>query len=419
MATQTSGQAGATGQAGAGNATVDGKWPVLASGEAALRAAQSILPDVAATSAQSEADRHLSDAVVDRMRRSGLFGLVMPRALGGSGLGFADLVRVTAEIGTVSGSAAWIYGVLAGHSWLINLFPAEAQTEIMGDPTTLIATVFRLGGSVVPEGEGYRLTGATGRFCSGIDYANWVIIGNGVKRPDGSVEPRFFVIPKSEIEVVDDWFTMGMRATGSRSIRIDSAFIPAHRSCSLADMLAGTTPGAQAHEGAIYRMPFADIAPFSIVGAPIGMARGLVRSFAEEFGGKLRDADPLQVAEQSTTLARIAEAGADADAALALVLADAAMIDRAGDPADVSPLERAQIPRNWAWAVQKARYAATNLFEVAGGSGIYDGNALQRTFRDIHGAAQHVAFNWDRSMVGYGRALAGLAPIGFGMPRQK
>jgi len=401
------------------DATVRSKWPVLASGDDALRVARAILPDVAATNAQAEADRHLPDALVDRIRRNGLFGLVMPRSLGGSGLGFADLVRVTAEIGAVSGSAAWIYGVLAGHSWLINLFPIEAQKEIMDDPTTLIATVFRLGGTVVPEGEGYRLTGATGRFCSGIDYANWVIIGNGVKLPDGTVEPRFFVIPKTDIEVIDDWFTMGMRATGSRSIRIEDAFIPAHRSCSLADMLAGTTPGAQAHDGAIYRMPFADIAPFSIVGAPIGMARGLVRSFAEDLGNKLRDADPLQIAEQSATLGRIAEASADADAALALVLADAAMIDRASDPADVSPLERAQIPRNWAWAVQKARYAATRVFEVAGGSGIYDGNSLQRTFRDIHGAAQHVAFNWDRSMVGYGRAIAGLASIGFGIPKQK
>jgi len=403
----------------ANEAGTAGAWPKLATGAAALAAARALLPQIAATSAQSEADRHLSDDIVDQMRRSGLFGLVMPRSLGGSGLGFADLVRVTAEIGTACGSAAWVYGVLAGHSWLINLFPQEAQTDVMSDPTTLIATVFRLGGKVVPEGDGYRLTGGSGRFCSGIDYASWVIIGNGVQMPDGSVEPRFFVLPKSQIEVVDDWRTMGMRATGSRSIRIDDAFIPAHRSCSLADMLAGTTAGATLHDGAIYRMPFADLAPFSIVGAPIGMARGLVRRFAAELGGKLGGADAREVAEQSATLARIGEASADIDAALALVLADAEMIDRARDPAEILPLERAQIPRNWAWAAQKARYAATQIFEVAGGSGIYDGNDLQRTFRDIQGAAQHIAFNWDKSMVGYGRAVAGLPPVAFAIPKTK
>ncbi len=393
-------------------------WPVVASGAAALARAEALLPDITAADAQAEADRHLPDAIVEKMRASGLFGIVMPTSLGGSGLGFADLVRVTAAFGRVSGSAAWVYGVLAGHSWLINLFPEAAQREIMGDPTTLIATVFRMGGLVIEEGDGYRLTGGDGRFCSGIDYANWVIVGNAVKKADGSVEPRFFVVPKSDIEVVDDWHTMGMRGTGSRSIKIASAFIPAHRSCSLADMLAGSTPGAQMHKGAIYRMPFADLAPFSIVGAPLGIAKGMVERLAADIGGKLGKADALEVAEQSATLARIAECAAEIDAALALVIADAEMIDRAREPSDISPLQRAQIPRNWAFAVQRARQAANRIFEACGGTALYDGQPIQRTFRDLNGGAQHFAFTWDRAMTSYGRAIAGLKPGEFAMPKR-
>ena len=402
-----------TGSEGAGG------WPRLGSGAEALAVVRDLTPAIRAADQPSEQDRNLSADLVEKMRAAGLFGLVMPRELGGSGLGFADLVRVTAEIGAISGSAAWIFGVLAGHSWLINLFPEQAQSEIMGDPTTLIATVFRMGGAVVPEGDGYRLTGATGRFCSGINYATWIIIGNAVKLPDGRMEPRFFVVPKSDIEVVDDWQTMGMRATASRSIRIADAFIPAYRSCSLADMLAGTTPGAKLHDGAIFRMPFSSLAPFSIVGAPLGMAQGMVRRFAADLGGKLADAEPLEVAEQSATLARLAENGAAIDAALALVTLDAEMIDRARQPEEVTPLQRQQIPRNWAWAVQTARHAANHVFEVAGGSAIYDGDPMQRMFRDINSSAQHFAFTWDRAMTAYGRELAGLPQGGFTMPRRK
>lgn len=392
---------------------------VIASGDQALSSVRELLPDIAAADGPSETARHLSDALVDKLRISGLFGIVMPKSLGGSELGFADLVRATAEIGAVSGSAAWVFGVLAGHSWLINLFPEQAQKEIMSDPSTLIGTVFRLGGEVVEHEDGYRLTGGNGRFCSGIDYANWVIVGNAVKKADGSAEPRFFVVPKTDIQVIDDWQTMGMRATGSRSIRIENAFIPAYRSCSLAEMLAGSTPGSKVHQGAIYRMPFADLAPFSIVGAPLGMAKGIVRRFATELGGKLGKANPLEVAEQSATLARIAECAAEVDAALALVIADAEMIDRATDPADISPLVRAQIPRNWAFAVQKARHAANRIFEVAGGSAIYDGHEMQRMFRDLNSGAQHFAFTWDRAMVTYGRTLAGLKAGEFAVPGKK
>lgn len=402
-----------------GELDIGSSWPVVESSADALAKARALLPEIAAADGASDEGRHVPDQVVEKMRASGLFGVVMPRNLGGSELGFADLVRVAAEFGSVSGSAAWVYGVLAGHSWLINLFPEQAQRDIMSDPTTLIGTVFRLGGTVVEEGAGYRLTGGNGRFCSGIDYATWVIIGNAVKKADGSMEPRFFVVPKSEIEVVDDWQTLGMRGTGSRSIRIENCFIPAEYSCSLADMLAGSTPGAKVHKGAIYRMPFADLAPFSIVGAPLGMARGMVRQFAEELGAKMAHADPLDVAEQSATWARIAEAGAAVDAALALVIADAEMIDRAQKPEDVSPLQRAAIPRNWAYAVQTARHAANRIFEASGGSAIYDSSAMQRLFRDVNSGAQHFAFTWDRAMTSYGRAVAGLKPGQFAMPGKR
>ena len=390
----------------------------VVSGADALAKIRTLLPLLAAEDSQFEANRRLSDHVVDQIRASGLFGIVMPRNLGGSELGFADLVRVTAEIGAVSGSAAWIYGVLAGHSWLINLFPEAAQKEVMLDPSNLIGTVFRLGGDVVEEGDGYRLLGGLGRFCSGIDYASWVIVGNAVKKADGKVEPRFFVIPKSDIEVLDDWHTMGMRATGSRSIKIDSAFIPAHRSCSLADMLAGSTPGAQMHEGAVYRMPFSSIAPFSIIGAPLGMALGIVSRFARELGDKLATAEPIEVAEQSATLARIAEVSAEIDAALALVIADAEMIDRAIDPKEITPLLSARISRDWAWAAQRARHAANRIFEAAGGTAIYDGQKMQQLFRDINASSQHFAFTWDRAMTAYGRAAANVGGGGFVIPKR-
>jgi 3-hydroxy-9,10-secoandrosta-1,3,5(10)-triene-9,17-dione monooxygenase len=149
------------------------------------------------------------------------------------------------------------------------------------------------------------------------------------------------------------------------------------------------------------------------------MARGIVQRFAADIGGKLADAEPLEVAEQSATLARIAEVSAEIDAAQALVIADAEMIDRATDPADISALERAQIPRNWAFAVQKARHAANRIFEVAGGSAIYDGSEIQRMFRDLNASAQHFAFTWDRAMTSYGRTIAGLKAGDFAVPRRK
>jgi alkylation response protein AidB-like acyl-CoA dehydrogenase len=123
----------------------------------------------------------------------------------------------------------------------------------------------------------------------------------------------------------------------------------------------------------------------------------------------------LQVAEQSATFARVSEAAADIDAAHALVMADAEFVDRLRDPAGMTPLVSARIARDWAWAAQKARYAATRLFEAAGGTGIYDSSEMQRLWRDVNSAAQHFAFTWDGAMAVHGRALLGLGATRFGV----
>jgi 3-hydroxy-9,10-secoandrosta-1,3,5(10)-triene-9,17-dione monooxygenase len=275
--------------------------------------------------------------------------------------------------------------------------------------------VFRLSGKITPVEGGYRLVGGAGRFCSGIDHAAWVIVGNAVTRSDGTVEPRFFIVPRKDIEVVDDWFTAGMRGTGSRSIKIVDAFIPEHRSVRVADMLAGTAPGRSLHSAPLYRMKFSEVVPFSLVGAPVGMARGAVRAFSEGLGGRLSGASDQQLAEQSATIARLAEAASDIDAALTLVLADATLIDAANSPDDLTALQRARIPRDWAYATQRSRYAVNRIFEAAGGSGIYNSSEIQRIWRDVNSAAQHGAFGWDGAMANYGRSLLGISQVNYGL----
>lgn len=350
---------------------------------------------------------------IQEISNAGLFGIVTPKVFGGSELGFASLVEVTTELASACGSTGWVYGVLAGHSWLLNLFPVEAQREIFADPHTLTATVFRLAGKVERVEGGFRLTGGEGRFCSGVDHASWIIVGCPVVGA-GAPEPHFFVVPRQEFEIIDDWFTAGMRGTGSRSIRAKECFIPPHRAVPLSEMATGTSPGARFHARPLYRMPFQDVSPFSLIGAPLGMARAAVRSFAESLGASVQKMPEDQVGAQAATFARLATASAEIDAAYALALQDAVRLDEAAQPID--PLTRARFLRNWAFAAQTARHAVNRVFEAAGGSGIYDASELQRIWRDVNSAAQHFAFTWDTAMNNFGRVLIGL-PASSMVPR--
>ncbi len=73
---------------------------------------------------------------------------------------------------------------------------------------------------------GYVISGQWG-YASGIDIATHVAVAAlDPELPKG--EPPnvlTFVVPVDRIEVVDDWFVLGLRGTGSKSVRCDSVFL--------------------------------------------------------------------------------------------------------------------------------------------------------------------------------------------------
>jgi alkylation response protein AidB-like acyl-CoA dehydrogenase len=376
----------------------------------ALVAARSLGPALRERAARCDTLRRVPEETIEDLQQSGLFNLMVPREFGGAALGFTELVATGAEIASACGSSGWVYCVLAGHNWCVALMPERAQAEIFANPRTLTASIFRYPATVKPVDGGYRLTNGRGRFSSGIDHSDWVLLGITVDRGSEPPEGRMVLVPRSDIEVVDDWHTFGMRGTGSRTVKIAEAFIPEHRTCSLADLGRGTSPGAKLHsDQRTLRVPFSVGAAWCLVGAPLGMARGAYATFTAGSAGKLRDQRPEQIAERGPLFARIASSAAEIDASVALILADSALLD--GVVAGELDLPaRAKLRRDLAFAVGRCRHAVNGLFEAAGGSAIYDGEALQRVWRDINAAGAHVAFGWDDAVNDFARASLGLPP---------
>jgi 3-hydroxy-9,10-secoandrosta-1,3,5(10)-triene-9,17-dione monooxygenase len=178
-------------------------------------------------------------------------------------------------------------------------------------------------------------------------------------------------------------------------------------------MMSGRAPGAAFNRGSLYQLSFSDVTPFSIVGAPIGMARGAVNTLTAKMTKTLANVAPEDLGDHAFDLASLGAASAEVDAAYHAVLAQAERIDRAPNSADISAVERAGIRKSWGYGVQTARRATNDLFEGAGGSAIYSNSDLQRFWRDVNSAAQHQAFGWNALMVDYGRALCGLNAVGY------
>src|SRR6476659_2323517 len=173
----------------------------------------------------TEKRRHVSAELIGKMRDAELFRIMQPTRFGGFEYGYDAFVELVAAIAAGDGSTGWVYSLGAVHPWLIACYPEEAQQEVWNQDRDAIAAVsYAPTGKAVSDKDGYRLSGRFS-FASGCDNANWGILGGMLPLKDGP-KPGFFLVPRSQFTIHDDWFTMRLAGTGSKTIVVEDQFIP-------------------------------------------------------------------------------------------------------------------------------------------------------------------------------------------------
>jgi resorcinol 4-hydroxylase (FADH2) len=365
---------------------------------------------------ETEKQRHVSSELIAMMRDAELFRVMQPVRFGGFEYGYDAFVELVATIAAGDGSTGWVYSLGAVHPWLIACYPEEAQQEVWSQDRDAIAAVsYAPTGKAVLEKDGYRLSGRFG-FASGVDNANWGILGGILPLKDGP-KPGFFLIPRSQFSIHDDWFTMGLAGTGSKTIVVDDQFVPAYRAVSFADMLSGNGPGTATNPSSLYRQPMLAVVPYCLVAPALGMARGALEVFKDQVAGRATRGAVAggnnKMSEFITVQMRVAEATASIDAAELMIHRDIndtlAVVD-GGKPADVKLRMRNRLTHSF--ATRLLVQAVDAVFLAAGGSALGLQHPLQRFWRDIHAASAHISLNWDSVSAMYGQHVFGLEPKG-------
>src|SRR5215467_10075874 len=365
---------------------------------------------------QTEADRRVSDDMIERMREADLLRVMQPQAFGGFEYGFEVFSELTAAVAAGCGSTGWVYGLLASHQWLVACFSREAQEEVWRDPDATATGSYAPVGQAVAVDGGYRLNGA-GSFCSGCDNAQWQLLGGMIPQPGAAAKPGFFLLRSTDCVIDDNWHTMGLAGTGSKNIVARDVFVPTHRTLAFAELADATAPGMRANANPLYRQSFLAVLPIAIVSPVLGMAEGALADFlamasARTTRGAVAGGN-RRMAELTTVQMRVAEASACIDAARLLMfrdLAEAFETAARGDPISVDV--RLRNRRDQAFCVRLLVGAIDALFLAAGGQGLFLNQPLQRAWRDAHAAASHISLNWDSTGSMYGQFMLGLEPKG-------
>lgn len=220
-----------------------------------------------------------------------------------------------------------------------------------------------MGGSVVSEGDG----------------------DGGVRRlPNGMPDVRLMLAPASEVLIHDTWHVSGLRATGSHDIEFGAVRVPREHSASVfADR--------PVQSGPLYAFPLFGLLAVAIAGTALGIARGAVDELVQLARHKRPTGGQRRLGERPTVQSDLAQAEASLRAARLLLL-DA--VDRAWEDAvadGVVPVSgRAAVRLAATHATTTAADVTSLIFRLAGGGAIYETSPLQRRFRDVNVATQHM-----------------------------
>ena len=113
----------------------------------------------------------------------------------------------------------------------------------------MLAPLFKL----QPVEGGYRITGRNS-WNSSSPQADW-IMSSGMVQGESLPAPVTFIVPRSDVTLVDAWDMEGMRATGSWDVGLDDVFIPSHRTLPSIGSFTGQTPGSVTHANPFYTPP--------------------------------------------------------------------------------------------------------------------------------------------------------------------
>jgi alkylation response protein AidB-like acyl-CoA dehydrogenase len=378
--------------------------------ESELRARiKSILPSIQKNADRTEAERKLPDENIALLRSAGLFKALQPKLYGGAEVDFPDYVECLVDLAEACASTAWAGGLLANHAHIIAQYSAEAQREVWGqDRDALVASSVAPVGKSEPVPGGIRLNGNFG-FSSGCDHASWAVLGYLGRNQMGQPGPCFALVPKQDYTIIDDWHTAALRGTGSKTIRVEGAFVPDHRTESLFALNTGLSKGFRVHDGGIFLLPFAPVFSLAFSSVAVGISRRFLTVFIEKTKTRLRAYNGAKSVEDAAVQMRIAESSNQTTAALELLRRYWREMSVHGKAGTLPAAEEVMMWRSYqAYATKLAIESVDRLMSAAGGSAWFNASELQRLFRDVHITGAHAHTDYGMASQTFGRFLLGL-----------
>ncbi len=354
-----------------------------------LAAARGFQKELRERADEIEKNRRMPRDLARRFGEAGFYRTCVPEAYGGLELPPAATMEMIETLARADGSAAWCVFIGSTSGTVLALLPPDAAREVFHRPDVLLGGVFAPRGKAVATAGGFTVNGHW-QWGSGTENADWVMGGCQVVRngevermKSGAPRSRMMIAPRSEIEFLDTWQVSGLCGTGSTDFVMKDLFVPESRSGGIG------SDGPLARP--LYCFPQFGLLAMGIAAVSMGLARAAIDELVEVAAGKTPSGSSRTLAERPASQSEVSKA----EAALRSVRAYYyEVIEEAWQAARehgaISVEHRRDVRLATTWATRQCAGAVDRMYHLAGGTSIYRASPLQRIFRDVHVATQHM-----------------------------
>jgi alkylation response protein AidB-like acyl-CoA dehydrogenase len=359
----------------------------------------------------------LPDATLSKLNEAGLFNLMTPVRYGGLQTNIRTYKEAVAHLGRGDASTAWTVALINIGNWLAaTLYPKQVADEMFATSGGLRASsvLSSRKARVRKVRGGYLIKEGIWHFNSGVYHANWNLLGIPLVDSAGkAVDQGLAAVPIEQVQILDDWDTIGLRGSGSSSVAVHNVFIPATRVASISEAIEGRYSSTHLRHEPLYRTAFIPFLAIVLVFPALGLGRAALEIFLEMLPGRgIKYTWYEKQAAAAVTHLQVAEASAKIDAAEIIVERAVNDLDQnakgGGEYMDV--LRRARIRRDTGFSSQLIYEAVDLLAGASGGSFAHSLNPINRIWRDARVANLHGAVCTSTNLELYGRLLCGQPP---------
>ena len=394
--------------------------------DALLERARALVPTLRAEQDEADARGHHSPSMQEEFVKAGFYRIVQPRLFGGYEFDYRTFYHVMIEISAGHPGVGWCLTLGASHAAIVAAFwPLEAQEELFGRDGHFIAPhrAVPVTASCRRVAGGYEVEGVWA-WSSGIPYATHFIGNVNLDQKDGPPRQIVFIVPRDRVEVLDDWggdATLGMRASGSNSVRMQKTFVadrfvaPMGPGLWSAEETPDGTHGTRIHGNPMYLCRMMGPYHASLVVPVIGAARAALDEFEDISGRRELRWPPFGSWQNSADVQRpFGQALVLTDCAQELTLA---ALDKYQAHCDLWAEEGRHFStedslRLWGMMMKAGHMAceAVDLvFAAASSSASRKGEKMERYYRDCAMYRGHTSSQ-------FANISSGLARVHFGQP---